>query len=73
MTWGGPEMMKNRYVSIRCPSCGSTVQMKARSIRSDIFYCPVCETGEIKSPNVDLIIYCQKVKASARQPVAVPV
>jgi len=42
--------MNNKYVSVRCPSCMSISQMKAQSIRSDIFFCPVCETGEIENP-----------------------
>ncbi len=40
--------MKNRYVSVKCPSCMITIQMKAKSLRSDIFFCPVCEYGEIE-------------------------
>jgi hypothetical protein len=42
--------MKNKYISVRCPSCMSVSQIKAQSMRSDIFFCPVCETGEIENP-----------------------
>jgi hypothetical protein len=38
----------NRYVTVRCPSCRSVSQIKAGSIRSEVFYCPVCEDGEIE-------------------------
>jgi chaperone required for assembly of F1-ATPase len=65
--------MKNKYVSVRCPSCGSTVQMKAKSIRSDVFFCPVCEAGEIESPDISLIIDCYKLKSPAKQPVLVTI
>jgi hypothetical protein len=65
--------MKNKYVSVRCPSCGSTVQMKARSFRSEVFFCPVCETGEIESPDISLIIDCYKVKSLTKQPIPVTI
>jgi hypothetical protein len=65
--------MKNRYVSFKCPSCMSTVQMKTSSVRSDFFYCPVCETGEIESPITSLIIDCQKIRLCAKQPIPVRV
>ena len=66
--------MKNKYVSVRCPSCMSTIQMKAKSIRSDVFYCPVCETGEIENPDASMIIECRKAsRLSARQPVLVTI
>jgi hypothetical protein len=28
----------------------SISQLQAQSMRSDIFFCPVCETGEIRNP-----------------------
>jgi hypothetical protein len=65
--------MKNKYVSVRCPSCMSTIQMKAKSLRSETFYCPVCETGEIENPEISLTIYCQKVRVPARQSVLVTI
>jgi ssDNA-binding Zn-finger/Zn-ribbon topoisomerase 1 len=38
----------NRYVTVRCPSCRSVSQLKADAIRSEVFFCPVCEDGEIE-------------------------
>ncbi len=61
--------MKNMYVSVKCPSCQSTVQVKAKSLRTDVIYCPVCETGEIENPDFSLILDFQKIKHSVRQPV----
>jgi len=61
--------MKNVYVSVKCPSCQSTIQMKAKSLRTDVIYCPVCETGEIENPDFSLILDFQKMKRSVRQPV----
>jgi len=40
--------MKNRYITVRCPSCRSVIQLKAESVRTEYFYCPVCEDGEIE-------------------------
>jgi hypothetical protein len=40
--------MKNKYITVKCPSCRSTVQLKAESVRTEYFYCPVCEEGEIE-------------------------
>jgi hypothetical protein len=37
----------NRYVTVKCPSCQSVSQIKADAVRSEYFYCPVCEEGEI--------------------------
>jgi hypothetical protein len=42
--------MNNHYVNVKCPSCHSTIQLKSQSIRSDTFYRPVCECGEIDNP-----------------------
>jgi hypothetical protein len=63
--------MKNTYISVKCPSCGSTVQMKSKSVRSEYFYCPVCETGVIESSDESMIIDCQKIRLTAKQPVLV--
>jgi predicted RNA-binding Zn-ribbon protein involved in translation (DUF1610 family) len=40
--------MKNRYITVKCPSCRSVIQLKAESVRAEYFYCPVCEEGEIE-------------------------
>jgi hypothetical protein len=40
--------MMNKYVTVRCPSCRSVSQIKADLIRSEVFFCPVCEDGEIE-------------------------
>jgi len=40
----------NKYITVKCPSCMSISQLKAQSMRSDVFFCPVCETGEIENP-----------------------
>jgi hypothetical protein len=42
--------MNNKYITVKCPSCMSISQLKAQSMRSDIFFCPVCESGEIENP-----------------------
>jgi hypothetical protein len=42
--------MNNKYISVKCPSCMSISQIQSQSMRSDIFFCPVCETGEIVNP-----------------------
>jgi hypothetical protein len=42
--------MNNKFISVKCPSCMSISQLQAQSMRSDIFFCPVCETGEIRNP-----------------------
>ena len=65
--------MKNMYVSVKCPSCQSTIQMKAKSLRTDVIYCPVCETGVIENPDLSLILDFQKIKRSVSQPVLVRV
>jgi hypothetical protein len=39
--------MKNRYITVKCPRCRSVIQLKAESVRTEYFYCPVCEEGEI--------------------------
>ena len=38
----------NRYITVRCPSCRSVCQIKADAVRTEVFYCPVCEEGEIE-------------------------
>jgi hypothetical protein len=38
----------NKYITVRCPSCRSVSQIKADGVRSEVFYCPVCEEGEIE-------------------------
>jgi ssDNA-binding Zn-finger/Zn-ribbon topoisomerase 1 len=38
----------NRYVTVRCPSCRSIIQIKADALKAEIVYCPVCEEGEIE-------------------------
>jgi ssDNA-binding Zn-finger/Zn-ribbon topoisomerase 1 len=38
----------NKYVTVRCPSCRSVSQIKADAIRTEVFYCPVCEEAEIE-------------------------
>ncbi len=58
----GVEKMRNRYVNVKCPICNSSIQMKAASVRSEFFFCPVCEYGEIENPGADLIIHCHKVR-----------
>ena len=40
--------MIHNYVTVRCPSCLSVSQLKTDSIRSEVFFCPVCEDGEIE-------------------------
>ena len=61
--------MKNTFVNVKCPSCRSSIQMKAKSLRSDVFYCPVCGMGEIESPDASMIINVQKMRLPLRQPV----
>jgi predicted RNA-binding Zn-ribbon protein involved in translation (DUF1610 family) len=39
--------MKEKYVTVRCPACGSVSQLKATGVRTDFFYCPICLDGEI--------------------------
>jgi hypothetical protein len=65
--------MKNRYVSVRCPSCKSTIQVKARSVRSEVFFCPVCEYGEIENPVAPLFAHLieGKLPAARRVPVRI--
>jgi hypothetical protein len=48
-------MMKNRYVNVHCPTCNSHIRLNAKSVRSDAFYCPVCEQGEIQARDTNLI------------------
>jgi len=69
----GFETMKNRYLSIKCPSCMSITQMKAKSMRSDIFFCPVCDVGEIDNPNAapETRRYESRVSLEMRVPVTV--
>jgi len=40
--------MKHKYITVKCPSCRSTIELKAESVRTEYFYCPVCEDGEIE-------------------------
>ena len=39
--------MRYNYMTVQCPSCRSIIQMKADAVRSEVFFCPVCEEGEI--------------------------
>jgi uncharacterized protein YlaI len=41
-------MRNNGCITVKCPSCRSTIQIKASLIRSRVFLCPVCEDGEIE-------------------------
>lgn len=61
--------MKNLQVKVKCPGCGSIIQMKSKSVRTDVFYCPVCETGVIESPDISMLIDIQKFRMPVRQPV----
>jgi hypothetical protein len=65
--------MKNKYISIKCPSCMSISQIKARSMRSDIFFCPVCEVLEKDNPaaGLETQLYEHRVSMEIRVPVTV--
>ena len=51
----------------------SITQMKAKSMRSDIFFCPVCDVGEIDNPNAapETRRYESRVSLEMRVPVTV--
>ncbi|HEY40377.1 MAG TPA: hypothetical protein G4O18_00780 [Dehalococcoidia bacterium] len=38
----------------RCPICTSAFSLERKAVRSDTFYCPVCQEGEIASSVAEL-------------------
>ena len=63
----------NRYVTVKCPSCRSISQIKADAVRSEIFYCPVCEDGEIEYHPVHSRVLHEDARLSFELPELVPV
>lgn len=35
------------YTTVKCPRCGSTIEIVNRSVPNGVFLCPVCADGEI--------------------------
>jgi len=46
--------MTAESMSFRCPICTSAFSLEKKSVRSDTFYCPVCQEGEIASGTAEL-------------------
>ncbi len=63
----------NRYVTVKCPSCQSISQIKADAVRSEIFFCPVCEDGEIEYHPVRSRVLHEDARLSFELPELVPV
>jgi hypothetical protein len=63
----------NRYITVRCPSCRSVSQIKADGVRSEFFYCPVCEEGEIEYHPKPLRAFHDSVRLSLEWQEMVPV
>jgi hypothetical protein len=41
-------------IHFRCPICTSAFSLERKAVRSDTFYCPVCQEGEIASGAAEL-------------------
>jgi hypothetical protein len=39
--------MTAEMMHFRCPICTSAFSLERKAVRSDTFYCPVCQEGEI--------------------------
>ena len=63
----------NRYVTVRCPSCRSVSQLKADAIRSEVFFCPVCEDGEIEYHPEPPKVFHKDTRLSLKRQKLVPV
>jgi ssDNA-binding Zn-finger/Zn-ribbon topoisomerase 1 len=63
----------NRYVTVRCPSCRSVSQLKADAIRSEVFFCPVCEDGEIEYHPEPPKVFRDNTRLSLKRQKLVPV
>jgi predicted RNA-binding Zn-ribbon protein involved in translation (DUF1610 family) len=37
------------YVTVKCPRCNSTIEIISGGVSAEIFNCPVCLEGEIRS------------------------
>ena len=42
--------MNKSYVTVTCPRCNSTSQLKMNGVRPAKICCPVCLEGEIENP-----------------------
>jgi hypothetical protein len=40
--------MKNGHIQVTCPNCASTIRIKSNPSVPEMFFCPVCESGEIR-------------------------
>jgi hypothetical protein len=36
------------HINFRCPVCTSAFSLEKKAVRSDTFYCPVCQEGEVE-------------------------
>jgi hypothetical protein len=63
----------NRYITVRCPVCRSVSQIKADGVRSEFFYCPVCEEGEIECHPESFRAFRDSSRLSLEWPELVPV
>ena len=41
-------------MNFKCPICTSAFRLEKKAVRSDTFYCPVCQEGEVKSGTAEL-------------------
>jgi len=41
--------MTAERMNFKCPVCTSISSLEKKAVRSDTFYCPVCQEGEIES------------------------
>ena len=53
--------MTYAYITVICPRCDSRIDIVSGSVIAEIFYCPVCQEGEIHN----------KAEQPALQPVSV--
>lgn len=65
--------MRYNYVKVQCPSCRSIIQMKADAVRTEIFFCPVCEEGVISYRPEPLPAYREDARLSLDWQELVPV
>ena len=39
--------MRKGYLTVKCPRCNSTSELKINGVKVDYLFCPVCLEGEI--------------------------
>jgi hypothetical protein len=50
----GGRAMTYGYITVTCPRCNSRIEIISGSVNTEIFYCPVCQEGEIHNKTMQL-------------------